>query len=101
MRQVAQRTLVPRGASQFRGRTAPNDITLAGDSAAGNPNVMPIGFVKRCSKVSIAFLNPLCALCLRAYLSCNVIGDQHGQCIVGDFPLTIDQFDHSSAPTMT
>ena len=49
----------------------------------------------------MTFLNSLCALGLRAYLSCNVIGYQHSQCIVGDFPLTIDQFDHSGAPTMT
>ena len=62
---------------------------------------MPIAFVKQCSKVSIAFLNFICALCLRAYLSCNVIGDKHGQRVVRDFPLTIDQFDHSSAPAMT
>ena len=101
MRQSPGGPWFPRGASQFRGRTAPNDITLAGDSAAGNPNVMPIGFVKRCSKVSIAFLNPLCALCLRAYLSCNVIGYQHGQCVVRDFPLAINELYHSGTSTMT
>ena len=62
---------------------------------------MPIGFVKRCSNASIIFLNPICALCLRAHLSCNVIGDQHGQRVVRDFPLAIHQFDHTRTPTMT
>ena len=49
----------------------------------------------------MTFLNSLCALGLRAYLSCNVIGHQHGQRVVRDFPLTIDQFNHSGTPTMT
>ena len=61
---------------------------------------MPIGFVKRRSKASFTFLNPICALSLRAYLSCYFIGDQHRQCIVGDFPFAIDEFDHACASAM-